>query len=119
MNISLLLLAIACVESDCNPQAYNEAEDAAGILQIRPIMVEDCNRIVGEERWKPEDRYDIIQSYEMAIIYLNNYCFGMSLEEMARCWNGGPSGYKKNATLAYWHKVEKELIRLMEEKNND
>ena len=30
-------------------------------------------------------------------------------EDRARIHNGGPNGYKKNATIAYWSKVRKEL----------
>ena len=41
-----LIKAIMAVESSGNPNAYNEAEQSAGILQIRPIMVEDVNRIM-------------------------------------------------------------------------
>ena len=30
-------------------------------------------------------------------------------ETIARNWNGGPKGYKRNSTLHYWNKVEIEL----------
>lgn len=30
-------------------------------------------------------------------------------EDRARIWNGGPNGYRKQATVAYWTKVRKEL----------
>ena len=30
-------------------------------------------------------------------------------EDRARIHNGGPNGYKKEATIAYWSKVRKEL----------
>lgn len=32
-------------------------------------------------------------------------------QDRARIWNGGPNGYKKKATVAYWSKVRKELNR--------
>ena len=32
-------------------------------------------------------------------------------EDRARIWNGGPNGYKKKATVAYWTKVRKEMNR--------
>ena len=40
------------------------------------------------------------------------YCkhYGLTTaEEIARCWNGGPRGYKKSRTEYYWKKVEAEL----------
>ena len=30
-------------------------------------------------------------------------------QDVARIHNGGPNGYKRNSTLAYWAKVKKEL----------
>jgi len=30
-------------------------------------------------------------------------------EKLARNWNGGWSGYKKQSTLKYWHKVKAQL----------
>ena len=30
-------------------------------------------------------------------------------QDIARIHNGGPNGYKRNSTLAYWAKVKKEL----------
>ena len=44
-----LLLALEKVESNGNEFAYNESEKALGSLQIRPIMVDDYNRIYGTE----------------------------------------------------------------------
>jgi hypothetical protein len=37
--------AIVMEESKGNPVAYNREEQAAGIVQIRPICLEDVNRI--------------------------------------------------------------------------
>ena len=30
-------------------------------------------------------------------------------EVLARCWNGGPHGWKKKSTLKYWAKVKARL----------
>jgi len=32
-----------------------------------------------------------------------------TFEDMARIWNGGPNGYKKQATIKYWKKVKEHL----------
>ena len=34
-------------------------------------------------------------------------------EVIARCWNGGPKGYKRKKTLHYWNKVQKEINKLL------
>ena len=107
--LHLLLCAMAFVESECNPIAFNEAEDAAGILQIRPIMVHECNRIVGRQAWSMDDRYDVVQSFLMAECYFNHHCKGFTAEQTARCWNGGPDGWRQECTELYWLKVKKRL----------
>lgn len=111
ITTSILLCAIMQVESGGNPLAKNYREDAVGVLQIRPILVQDVNRILQQhnraKRFTLEDRYIVESSFQMARIYLSYYCEGMSPESKARCWNGGPTGYKKKATLSYWVKVQK------------
>jgi hypothetical protein len=41
---------------------------------------------------------------------------------MARCWNGGPNGMKKESTLHYWEAVKKansEHLPQTHKKSND
>ena len=90
-----LYSAIAAVESENNPNAFNPKENAAGLLQIRPICVVDCNRIVGFERWSLSDRYSPAASFEMFKLYVTYYQEHYDLsgpESAARIWNGGPRG---------------------------
>ena len=100
-----LLPAIEQVESGGKSDAVGDGGKAVGILQIHPIMVEDCNRIVGEKRFTLADRLDPAKSREMFRIYSDHYAKG-NTEKAARNWNGGPNGHKKSATLAYWSKVK-------------
>lgn len=107
-----LFRAVAVIESNSNPLAYYEKEKAAGIVQIRPICVVDCNRIVGYERWSLDDRYDPVASFEMFKTYTAHYTAHYNLsgpEPAARIWNGGPLGWRKESTKPYWKKVKKEL----------
>jgi hypothetical protein len=41
--------------------------------------------------------------------YLTHYGRGATTEQLARRWNGGPTGDRKTATVAYWAKVQKAL----------
>lgn len=100
-----LLPAIEQVESGGRADAVGDGGKAVGILQIHPIMVEDCNRIVGEKRFTLADRLDPAKSREMFRVYSDHYAKG-DVEKAARNWNGGPNGHKKSATLAYWSKVK-------------
>jgi len=114
--LKILIPLLAIFESNGNPNAYNNKENAAGILQIRPIMIKDCNRISGESTYYLKDRWNEEKSYHMAITYLNHYgkkhlTSNMTEEEkiviLARMWNGGPNGWKKKSTLSYGEKIRK------------
>ena len=105
-----LVDALILVESSGNEHAYNKKENAVGCLQIRPIMVREVNRILKkqglEERFTKEDRWDCEKSKEMFYIWRKYHHIDSSDEVIARNWNGGPKGYKKQSTKHYWHKVQ-------------
>jgi len=104
-----LLDAIAEVESGGDPNAYNEAEDAVGLFQIRKIYVDDVNRILGRNVFCYADRLDPDESRMMVAVYLGRYGVCRPIEALARIHNGGPRGWKKKSTIPYWEKVKKEL----------
>lgn len=108
-----LLAALIAIESGGNPSAIGDGGRAVGVLQIHAAVVEDCNRILamrGEaHRYTLADRYSPAHSRAMAIVYLRHYCPNGTAEQMARTWNGGPQGAQKQATVAYWSKVKKEI----------
>lgn len=111
--------AIIQIESSGNPNAYNREEAAAGLFQIRPIYVEDVNRILGEERFTLEDRWNKDKSTEMFKVYTSHYYnhykkeiekLGMQQEKaQSRIHNGGPKGWKKESTETYWNKINHVL----------
>ena len=110
-DITTLVDALIMVESNGNPNAYCKKEKAVGCLQIRPIMLREVNRILrkqkSDKRFTKEDRWDCGLSKEMFYIWVNYHHEDSSDEVIARCWNGGPRGYKKQSTEYYWQKVQK------------
>ena len=107
-----LLSALMFVESGFDDSAYARGEDAVGVLQIRKTMVDDVNRILKRQkkdyRFTYDDRWSRNKSIQMFDIYVMHY--GLSTaEEVARCWNGGPRGMDKEATVYYWNKVQDYL----------
>lgn len=108
-----LVDAVMYVESRNNPNAWNKREDACGVLQIRPIMINDVNRILSKKNtpkvYTLNDRWNKTKSIEIFYIIQEYYSPNGTPERIARVWNGGPNGYKKPQTLAYWHKVKKQL----------
>ena len=112
IKMSNLTEAIIQVESVGNDSAYNKSEDAVGCLQIRPIMVREVNRLLKKrknpKRYTLLNRWDRQKSIEMFLVFTKNIS---KFEAKARCWNGGPKGMTKSATIKYWNKVKTILTK--------
>ena len=111
----ILLEAIIVVESNGNDSCVgdrNLGRPSVGCLQIRPIMVREVNRLLRKQKIKKKytlnDRYSRKKSIEMFYIWKDYHHSEDSDEVIARCWNGGPKGWKKKSTNYYWAKVVKE-----------
>jgi hypothetical protein len=112
-----LLNALIFVESRGNDSAIGDrhlvGNEAVGALQIRPIMVREvnriCKRIGSHQRFALKDRFDRQKSIHMFMIWREFHHKDDSAEVIARNWNGGPKGYKKDRTIQYWNKIEKQL----------
>ena len=103
-----LIMAIIQVESGGDTLAHNIKEDAAGVLQIRPIMVAEVNRLVGKNSFTLSDRWSVYKSIAMFNV-IRSHTHNPTNEKLARNWNGGWQGYKKQSTIKYWNKVKKLL----------
>ena len=104
--------AIAKVESKGNPKAYNPRGNYAGLLQIGPILVKECNNIMKKKkstvRYTLADRYNPLKSKEMFILIQEKYNPNNNIERAIRIWNGGPN-YSIKGTQGYLNKVRKHL----------
>ena len=109
MNLTNLISALMLVESSNNDLAIGDQGRAIGCLQIHKAVVLDVNRITGSHyRW--EAMTNRVQARAVCEAYLQHYGKGKTTEEQARIWNGGPQGHhKKQATEAYWLKVQRNL----------
>ena len=103
-----LIEAIMYVESRGDINAYNAKENAVGCLQIRPIMLREVNRLLGYNKYKLTDRWNKEKSIQMFNV-IKEHTTNPTDEKLARNWNGGWNGYKKQSTLKYWHKVKEQL----------
>lgn len=119
IRVTNLIEALIIVESQGNDMAVGDShlsEPSIGVLQIRPIMVREVNRILklkgDEHRFKLKDRYDREKSIEMFMIWKDFYHDDSDDETIARSWNGGPKGSKNPKTIRYWEKVEGILTSL-------
>jgi len=116
-----LLDAMEFVESGGNKHAVGDNGKAIGSFQIHSIYVDDVNRILQSTyqhkayKFKYEDRHNYWYSKCMVKHYLEHYATKERIgreptfEDIARIHNGGPNGWKKDSTKAYWQKVKKRL----------
>lgn len=100
--------AVIQVESRGNPRAFNKNGNCAGILQITPGLVKQCNIILKAKgdstRYSLNDRYNVEKSKEMFILVQEHYNKECDVEKAIRIWNGGPK-YSITKTQKYLNKV--------------
>jgi hypothetical protein len=95
-----LLLAIIKIESNGDPSVINWKEQAMGLLQIRPCMLKEVNRIVGYEKYSTKDCLDSLKSIEMYQLIQSRYNPTNDFKTGAILWNG------KSKLNLYWKKVK-------------
>ena len=118
-NFEHFIDAVIEVESGGDDSAIGDrhlGKPSVGCLQMRPIAVREVNRILEasgvDGKYTLDDRYDRVRSTEMFMIMAEQVdcCENLSEEEffeiVARRWNGGYRGHKKNSTKKYWEKVK-------------
>ena len=107
-TISNLISALIIVESSNNDLAVGDQGRALGPLQIHRAVVLDVNRITGSN-YRHSEMTNRVAARAVCEAYLTHYGKGATTEQLARRWNGGPTGERKPATEAYWAKVKKHL----------
>lgn len=105
------------VESDGNQYAIGDNGRAVGCLQIWPIMVKECNRILGRNEFTIKDRFSVSRSKFMATVFLSrqisNYRkkYGKYPNEfiLASSWNTGSIFKKYNRKYITRYKLKKRI----------
>ena len=105
-NWNPVIEAIIQVESEGNPNAVSGK--SVGVMQITPILVNECNEILkkqkSKKRYTMADRYSVEKSKEMFLLIQKYYNPQNSVEKAIRSWNGGIK-YSIKATNKYYKKV--------------
>lgn len=114
INIDILIESLIHVESNGNEKAISKDGNCIGVLQIKKIVVDDCNDYLTmkkkNNRFTYDDRYNKEKSIEMFYLIqerYKNYKTERSktyIEHMIRLWNGG-CGYNLINTQKYYDKV--------------
>jgi hypothetical protein len=104
--------AIIEVESNGKADAVDKGGKSCGAMQITPILVEECNRILelrkSKKRYSMKDRFSVSKSKEMFLLFQSFYNPMNSVELAIRSWNGG-MGYTKKGTQRYFEKVMSKM----------
>ena len=93
----IFTMALIWVESKGICDAVGSKNDV-GVLQITPILVTDCNRIIGYDKYSLEDRLDSLKSVEMFNLIQDHYNPQHDYHWALKLWNSG-------APLSYHRKV--------------
>ena len=98
--------AIIAVESEGNAKAIDYSGRSCGILQITPVLVKECNRILkilkSTKRYVLGDRFNAAKSKEMFLLYQSFYNPQNDVEKAIRSWN------RVITSLAYNSKSDSE-----------
>ena len=104
--------AIIEVESEGKADAVDKSGKSCGIMQITPILVKECNRILelkkSSKRYTMNDRFSVNKSKEMFLLFQSYYNPKNSVELAIRSWNGGMN-YTKRGTQRYFEKVMSKM----------
>ena len=106
-DLNRLITAIATVESELNEKAVSG--DCVGYLQIRPLLVKECNNILKKKNSKKHyslsDRFSKKKSIEMFYLIQEKFNPSHNVERALWVWNAGP--YSKKRPTKYINKVMK------------
>ena len=104
--------AIIEVESEGKADAVDKSGKSCGIMQITPILVKECNRILelkkSSKRYTMQDRFSVKKSKEMFLLFQSFYNPKNSVELAIRSWNGGMN-YTRRGTQKYFEKVMSKM----------
>jgi hypothetical protein len=103
------------VESGGRLDLVGDNGKAIGPLQIHKIYWIDAvsyDKTLAPPDYKYEDCKKLEYAEKIVVAYWNMWASkNASWEELARVHNGGPKGFGKKATEAYWVKVNKEMSK--------
>lgn len=114
VSATSLVKALIQVESSGRDHVTGDGGAAVGPLQIHAAMVADVNSLYGTT-YTHRDMFNRKKAVDVCLKYLAYYGSAKrlgrqpTLEDHARIWNGGPSGWKRKATEGYWAKVRRHL----------
>mgnify|MGYP002638983567 FL=1 len=117
MTIAQIIIILIMVESGGDDRAIGDNGLSWGPLQISQAYVDDANQHAGTS-FVHADAFDRPKATAMFRAYMDRYATERrlghtpTLEDICRIHNGGPNGWKRSSTDAYWAKVQEMGARL-------
>lgn len=94
--------AFAMQESRMTENAVSPCGKYVGCLQISEIMVREANRVLGEELYSYNDRYDAGCSYGMFKAVMEHHNPTLNIDKAVDIWNGkAQKSYRENVKNYY------------------
>lgn len=111
------MLAIEQVESEGRANIVSRDGRYVGCLQIAPILVRQCNIILGYDKFTLKDRYSKERSHEMFIIFQEHFNPEGNMEKAIRLWNSGDLQcmQRKSRTEGYYQRVMRKYNQMAKE----
>jgi hypothetical protein len=105
-NRDFIIESVIITESSGDSTAVNVVEDAVGLLQIRPIMVAEANRLAGYDKYSLQDRYNVSKSIEMWNDVQAYWNPAYDLVKACKMWNAGDTVSTSEQVLLYIQKTQ-------------
>lgn len=101
-SVELMAEAFAIQESRCTHDAVSPDGKYVGCLQISKIMVREANRLLGEDLYSYDDRYNQDYSAAMFKVVMEHRNPELSVDRAIELWNRyAPSSYRDNVHHYY------------------
>lgn len=102
----------AIIKVESGGDACAVSGNSAGVMQITPILVQECNNIMkrrkSKKRFKLSDRFNVAKSKEMFLIIQSYFNPANNVEKAIRMWNGGLN-YSIKRTQRYFERVMSKM----------
>jgi hypothetical protein len=105
-----LVMALQGAESqNGDASCHGDQGRSHGVMQIQRAVIHDVNAVYGTQ-FTLQDSHQPLKARQVCVLYLQYWGLRYKAttgrtptpEVLARIWNGGPHGYKRNATRKYW-----------------
>lgn len=101
-SVELMAEAFAIQESRCTTDAVSPDGLYVGCLQISKIMVREANRLLGEDLYSYDDRYNPDYSVAMFKVVMEHRNPELSVDRAVDIWNKNcPASYRQNVHHYY------------------